>query len=183
MQASSVKVALFKAFCTPLYTTHLWRRYKSSSVTISMSHTMMASSASLLFVHVDVPSCPAVLRNRTYRCMCRLTLSSNSIIEVLVNPAMSAVRFTSTLCRHNLHVNIWIWTVHGLWDEGTELPLFLSISLYIYLSFSVTLFRHPSLLLPSLISQSAGATFTNRKPTYHTHITCGVLWPEYVNLT
>ena len=32
MCSSYVKVALFKAFCTPMYTAHLWWRYKNSSI-------------------------------------------------------------------------------------------------------------------------------------------------------
>jgi len=42
--------------------------------------------------------------------MCRLAESHNSIIKTLVNPALSAVRFTSGLWNHwcfSLYVNIW----------------------------------------------------------------------------
>ena len=64
------------------------------------------SSTSHLFVHVDVPSCPAVLRNLMYRCMCRLTVSSNSIIEALVDPALSADLALWNHWPRNLYVNI-----------------------------------------------------------------------------
>ena len=119
MCSLSVKTTLFKAFCTPMYTAHLWRRYKKSSMQKLnvayndgmrlLLHMSRWSSASQMFVSVNVPTCPAVLRNLMYRCMCRLSESCNGIITTLVNPTMSAVRFTSTLWNHwrlSLYANI-----------------------------------------------------------------------------
>ena len=119
MCSSSVKTTLFKAFCTPMYTAHLWRCYKKSSMhklNVAYNDGMRLllkvpgwSSASQMFVNIGVPTCPAVLRNPMYRCKCRLSESPNTIIATLVNPAMSAVRFTSRLWNHwrfSLYVNI-----------------------------------------------------------------------------
>ena len=113
MCSSSVKVALFKSFCTPLYTAHLWRRYKSSSIQklhVAYNDGMRLllkvprwSRASHHFVHVDVPSCPTVLRNLMDSSMLRLTVSST-----MTDCTMSAVRFTSTLWNH-CHVTYVIY--------------------------------------------------------------------------
>ena len=102
-----VKTTLFKAYCTPMYTAHLWRQYKKSSIqrlTVAYNDGMRLllkvprwSSASQLFVSVGVPNCSAVLRNLMYRCMCRLSDSVNNIISTLTNPTQSSVRFTSKM--------------------------------------------------------------------------------------
>ena len=110
MCSSSVKITLFETFCTPMYTAHLWRRYKSRSMQklkVAYNDGMRLllkvprrSSASQMFVNVGVSTCPAVLRNFMYSFMCRISVSPNSIITALVNPAMSTVRFTSRLWNH-----------------------------------------------------------------------------------
>ena len=101
---------LFKAYCTPLYTAHLWRNYKKASLqkmTVAYNDCMRlllkaprSCSASQMFVEIGVPTCPAVLRNLMYRFMCRLTDSANSIIVALSNPAKSSVRLSSKLWNH-----------------------------------------------------------------------------------
>ena len=113
-----VKISLFKAYCTPLYTAHLWRRYKKGSLqklTVAYNDCMRlllkaprCCSASQMFVDINVPTCPAVLRNLIYRFMCRLTVSRNSIILALSDPAKSSARLTSKLWSHwrsSLYVN------------------------------------------------------------------------------
>ena len=110
MCSTAVKVALFRAFCTPLYTAHLWRVYRKSNMkklTVAYNDGMRMllriprwSSASQMFVNVGVPTCHALIRNLMYRFMCRLTASENSIIQALVKPGLSSVRFSSTLWRH-----------------------------------------------------------------------------------
>ena len=110
MCSTAVKVALFRAFCTPLYTAHLWRAYRKSNMkklTVAYNDGMRMllriprwSSASQMFVNVGVPTCHALIRNLMYRFMCRLTASENSIIQALVKPGLSSVRFSSTLWRH-----------------------------------------------------------------------------------
>ena len=65
-----VKISLFRAYCTPLYTAHLWCRYKQGSIkklTVAYNDSMRlllraprSSSASQMFVSVGVPI-PALL--------------------------------------------------------------------------------------------------------------------------
>ena len=107
MCSTSVKVSLFKAYCTPLYTAHLWCHYKQSSIrklTVAYNDSMRlllrvprSSSASHMFVSLGVPTCTALLRNLMYRFMCRISESENDLIAVLNNPARSSARFSSRL--------------------------------------------------------------------------------------
>ena len=64
-----VKTKLFNAYCTPMYTAHLWRHYKKSSMhRLNVAYTdglqMLLrvprwSGASQLFVNADVLTCTA----------------------------------------------------------------------------------------------------------------------------
>jgi len=75
MCSAYVKVALFKAFCTPLYTAHLWRSYSKKNMQrliVAYNDGMRLllkqprwSSASQMFVNVGVPTCTALIRNET----------------------------------------------------------------------------------------------------------------------
>ena len=105
-----VKVSLFKAFCTPLYTAHLWSNYKASSMQklkVAYNDALRLlvrvprwHSASQLFVNLGVPTCQALLRNVIYKFMCRLEGSDNFVITILSNPVKSSTRFSSMLWRH-----------------------------------------------------------------------------------
>ena len=105
MCSISVKISLFKAYCTPLYTAHLWSKYKANSmqklkVAYNDAFRLLMReprwhSASQLFVTLGVPTCPALLRNLMYKFICRLDKSDNSIIVVLTNPLESTVRYSS----------------------------------------------------------------------------------------
>ena len=53
------------------------------------SMRLRRSSASHMFVRVGVPTCPEVLRNLMYKCMCRTTESDNDVITVLTDPVYS----------------------------------------------------------------------------------------------
>lgn len=67
MCSGSVKTALFRAYCTPMYTAHLWRRYRKSSMqklNVAYNDGMRLllkvprwNSASQMFVSVGVTTC------------------------------------------------------------------------------------------------------------------------------
>ena len=105
-----VKVSLFKAFCTPLYTAHLWSNYRCKSMEklkVAYNDALRLlvrvprwHSASQLFVNLRVPTCQALLRNLMYKFMCRLDKSENSVIVNLINPVMSFNRLSSKLWKH-----------------------------------------------------------------------------------
>ncbi len=110
IRSVSVKISLFRAYCTPLYTAYLWCCNKQDSIrklTVAYNDSMRlllraprSSSASHMFVSVGVPTCSAVLCNLMYRFMCRASESENDIIAVLANPLRSSVRFSSRLWNH-----------------------------------------------------------------------------------
>ena len=120
--STEVKVTLFKTYCTPLYTAHLWSRYRKCSMkklTVAYNDCMRILlrvprflSASQMFVNMQVPTCQAVLRNLMYKFICRLDKSENTIINVLVNPAKSDVRFSSMLRKH------WHKQLYVCYDNG-----------------------------------------------------------------
>ncbi len=71
--SNKVKLSLFRAYCTPLYTAHLWSNYNKVSfqkLQVAYNDTLRQlmkrprwSSASELFVTCRVNSLSAVLRN------------------------------------------------------------------------------------------------------------------------
>ena len=114
-----VKVSLFKAFCTPMYTAHLWCNYKTNSMhklKVAYNDALRLlmrvprwHSASQLFVNLGVPTCQALLRNLMYKFMCRIDKSVNSIVVMLINPVISSSRFSSMLWRHWRDCLYWHW--------------------------------------------------------------------------
>ena len=107
MCSPDVKSALFRAYCTPLYTAHLWSNFKKSSLhrlTVAYNDAMRMLlrvpryfSASQMFAELNVPACSAVLRNLMYKFIQRVDVSENSILKMLVNPSYSSLRYTSGL--------------------------------------------------------------------------------------
>lgn len=108
--STQVKVALFKAYCTPLYTAHLWSSYKKSSMQklqVAYNDALRillkvprGGSASQMFVSVGVSTLHALLRNLMYKFTQRLDDSSNNIMVALSNPTVSSTRYTSRLRAH-----------------------------------------------------------------------------------
>ena len=81
MCTDDVKIALFKAYCTPLYTAHFWCRYSKSKynkLRVAYNDALRillrlprCTSASQLFVNSGVPTLNALLRNLMYSFMMR----------------------------------------------------------------------------------------------------------------
>jgi len=130
-----VKIALFKAYCTPLYTPHLWCCYTKAvfhklqvafydalRILLKVPHW---TSASQFCVQNDVTSLNAVIRNAVYKFMMRLMDSQNEIITVFIWPDQSSTRYSSLLWRH------WRNCFYGLYSN----PLFLLVCLsFLYVS-------------------------------------------------
>ena len=120
MCTEGVKMALFRSYCTSLYTAQLWAKYKKASLQklqVAYNDAMRIllkrprwSSASEMFVAARVNTFNAVLRNVMYKFMCRLDVSENSVIIGLTNPRKSCTRYTSSLREHwhkNLYGNLF----------------------------------------------------------------------------
>ena len=105
-----VKVNLFRAFCTPLYTAPLWVRFKKASMNklkVAYNDCMRIlmrkprwTSASELFCNLSISTFHALRRNLMYTFMCRLNESQNSIIGLLINPCLSGTRYQSPFWEH-----------------------------------------------------------------------------------
>ena len=93
MCSVEVKVLLFKTFCTPLYTAHLWTNYSNASINCFYTayHNIMKLFIGLpkrehnrpLCVEHDIPHGPALLRNLIYRFICRLKESQNELLSIV----------------------------------------------------------------------------------------------------
>ena len=110
MCTPDVKVNLFRTYCTPLYTAHLWFnyfKYSMTKLTVAYNDAMRFLlqvprylSASQMFADLHIPVCQAVCRNLMYKFITRLGKSENCIISCLVNPAHSDTVYNSKLWAH-----------------------------------------------------------------------------------
>ena len=104
-----VKLTLFRAYCSPLYTAQLWWSHKRASinrlkVTYHNLFKMFLGlpkyeSTSLLCTALDVHCCQAVIRRLIYSFMVRLAATKNSIITV-----MYGTQQASRIRKHWLHL-------------------------------------------------------------------------------
>ena len=89
MCSIGVRLALFRSFCSPMYTSQLWWNYKKCTMrrllityhnVFKMSIYMSKyESTSILCTVYNVLCCQAVIINLVYRFMCRLQASNNSL--------------------------------------------------------------------------------------------------------
>ena len=108
--SNAVKVNLFRAYCTPLYTAPLWAKCKKSSMDklqVAYNDCLRIllrqprwCSASELFCTSGVSTFHALLRTLMYKFMCRLHVTKNTVVKVLVDPSASDTRYTSALWNH-----------------------------------------------------------------------------------
>ena len=108
--SDGVKLTLFKAYCTPLYTAHLWSNYKKASfrrLQVAYNDSLRIllkrprwTSATEMFVTARVNTLQSVLRKIMFKFICRLNNSENLIVLELTNIAFSATRYTSLLWKH-----------------------------------------------------------------------------------
>ena len=100
----SVKLALFKAYCTPIYGCQLWSRlfqYSNRKLQVAYNDAFRQllreprwCSASRLFVYNNIPSFDAVVRKLVYSFWCSLCKSDNMLIQAVLS---SDIYFQSSL--------------------------------------------------------------------------------------
>ena len=105
-----VKVNLFRAYCSPLYSAPLWVTYKKGSLLklqVAYNDCLRillkkprSTRASKLFCDLGLSTFMALLRNLTYKFMCRLENSENNIISLMSDPSRSTVRYASAIWNH-----------------------------------------------------------------------------------
>ena len=103
----SVKITLFRSFCTSLYTCELWWQYRSESlrklcVAYNNVFRFLCSeprncSASHMFVSRGLPTCNMLIRKRIYAFMTSTKRSYNTILQNIVG---SDPLYTSPLLQH-----------------------------------------------------------------------------------
>ena len=104
--SDDVKVTLFKAHCSSLYSAYLWSRYNQSSLRklTVVYHGVLkkflnyprSTSNSLLFVFYGVPTFQELIRKYIHSFRDRISNSDNALIVELLNSSCTA---TSTLHR------------------------------------------------------------------------------------
>ena len=90
MCSVDVKMTLFRSYCTPLYTAHLWTNYynKTLSNFYVAYHNVMKLMIGVpksdhnrpLCVKYNVPHGPALIRNFIYKFICRTNESQNMVL-------------------------------------------------------------------------------------------------------
>ena len=90
MCSGPVKCALFKTFCTPMYTAYLWSAYKKGSIRRLkgayndalriLLKVPRCQSASHLFVTCGIHTCEALLRHSMYGFMWASQMSPRTVI-------------------------------------------------------------------------------------------------------
>ena len=93
MCSIEVKVVLFRTYCTPLYTAHLWTNYSSLALKnfYIAYHNVMKLFIGLpkrvhnrpLCVTYNIPHGPALIRNFIFKFICRLYSSQNILLHVI----------------------------------------------------------------------------------------------------
>ena len=95
MCTENVKIALFKSYCTTLYTSTLWCKYRRESlrklcvaynnIFRKLTHQARDCSASQMFVSRQLPTCKMLIRRNVYGFMLNVQKSSNLILNSIVH--------------------------------------------------------------------------------------------------
>ena len=107
MCTETVRMSLFKSYCTSLYTSALWCNYRLESlrklcvaynnVFRKITFLPRDCSASLMFATRDLPTCKMLIRKHAYIFMKSVAESHNVILHSIVR---SDSLFTSPLWQH-----------------------------------------------------------------------------------
>ena len=107
MCTENVKIALFKSYCTTLYTSTLWYKYRRESlrklcvaynnIFRKLTHQARDCSASQMFVSRQLPTCKMLIRRNVYGFMLNVQKSNNLILNSIVH---CDILFTSPLWKH-----------------------------------------------------------------------------------
>ena len=107
MCTENVKIALFKSYCTTLYTSTLWCKYRRESlrklcvayknIFRKLTHQARDCSASQMFVSRQLPTCKMLIRRNVYGFMLNVQKSNNLILNSIVH---CDILFTSPLWKH-----------------------------------------------------------------------------------
>ena len=107
MCTENVKIALFKSYCTTIYTSTLWCKYRRESlqklcvaynnIFRKFTHQAWDCRASQMFVWRQLPTCKMLIRRNVYGFMLNEQKSNNLILNSIVH---CDILFTSPLWKH-----------------------------------------------------------------------------------
>ena len=107
MCSESVKVKLFKTYCSSLYTSQLWSKHKQmmvQKVEVAYNNAFRIllnlprhCSASLMLTTRNTDSCSTIIRKLIYRFKIRIDTSTNVILKSIIK---SDIRWNSTIQKH-----------------------------------------------------------------------------------
>ena len=107
MCAENVNIVLFKSYCTTLYTSTLWCKYRPESlqklcvaynnIFRKLTHQARDCSASHMFVSQQLPTRKMLIRRNVYGFMLNVQKSNNLILNRIVH---CDILFTSPLWKH-----------------------------------------------------------------------------------
>ena len=112
---TEVKISLFRTFCAPMYTPHLWFDYNLYSIrklyvaynnalrillNIPRYSNGVNYSASNMFVTNNVPNCAANIRKLVYSFIIRLNASLNRYVVNMVQGLVSDIYYKSRIWKH-----------------------------------------------------------------------------------
>ena len=103
MCTESVKITLFRSFCTSLYTCELWWNYRSESlrklcVAYNNAFRFLCSepkncSDSHMFVSRRLPTCKTLIRKSVYGFMISTKTSCNTILQNIIGSDLIYIQF------------------------------------------------------------------------------------------
>ena len=119
MCSVDVKLALFRAYCTSMYCSHLWWSFRKETMTrfVTCYHNLLKralglskfGSTSATCAYFRVSSCEAVIRGLVYRFMTRVETRTNGIMSAI---CLSRLRYQSKIRRS------WIGRFYTRVDMG-----------------------------------------------------------------
>lgn len=93
--SESVKIMLFRTYCTSLYTPHLWWNFSQTclqklivaynNIFRVLTRQPKFCSASHMFVVRNLPTCTMLIRKHIYSFICRISIAVNVIINNIVH--------------------------------------------------------------------------------------------------
>ena len=110
-----VKLTLFRSYCASLYTAQLWVRYTKTAINklYIAYHNMMKLLVGVakwehtrpICIDLNIPYCPALIRNIVYKFMGRLTESLNVYVKAICDMSIFHTSYIWKHWRSLLYVN------------------------------------------------------------------------------
>lgn len=118
--SDSVKITLFRTYCTTMYTPHLWWNHTKVSIKKLqvaynnifrvLCHEDKFCSASLMFVSRDIPTFNELQRKNVFNFVCKIEKSGYNLVNTIVHG--SDAKYDSPIWKH------WLEMLYVYHDSG-----------------------------------------------------------------